>query len=206
VNITGINTHNGTLYHYTCNKVIVSYPQTLLSMATFDLDAQEFAVFANVENYNFWCGDVYVSGNITNQAFQLTVANFSSPFFEALYPGIVFLQKEYPDLRPAQFLAYSKTWLPINQITTLVTTQLRKFAAYGLIDSNFTIATVEYHLYIPHGRNASMAQSPNFYTKLKNLQGHRNTYYVGGLPSYQLSYVVWEHSYNLIQENFPPKH
>jgi len=175
------------------------------NMSPFNLDDSETQVFSQVEVFNFWGGEVFVSGSNTNGAFQMIVSNFSSPFLEPTFPGLLLVQKEYADLRPAAFLAASQAFIPLNNMVTLLNNQLSQFASYGLIDSNFTISDIDYHEYLPHGSTSSITQSPTFYTKLKNLQGHRKTYYVGALASYAGTYITWEHAFNLIQANFPPR-
>jgi hypothetical protein len=44
-----------------------------------------------------------------------------------------------------------------------------------------------------------------FYDKLEDLQGHRNTYYTGGLMNFELVEQIIAYNRNLINKNFPKK-
>jgi len=219
--LVGTNTYTGQAHTFTCDKVIVSYSQTATNMAPFAPDLLEEAVFNNVQVFNFWGGEVFLTGNKTNGQFQMINADFTSPFLEPIYPGLLLVQKEYPNLRPAAFLAGAGTQLSNAAILTLLNSQFAQWASYGLLDS-WNITDVHYHPYLPHAAPGSLACQPsptpynvtpaahnitvcepNLYTLLKLLQGHRNTYYTGGLTAYAGTYIVWEHAYHLIQNYFP---
>jgi len=204
--LKGVNTFTGVASTFTCGQVIVSFAQTTSNLEAFDLDASEITLFNAVNVRHFWGGVITVSGANTTGAFNMNQADFSSPFLEPQYPGLILLNKEYAYLRPATFNLASPVYLPDAAALLLANLQLADLAFNKLINFGWQITDVDYHQYQPYVSGNDLSVSPNFYTRLRQKQGYRNTYHVGAATAYAGSYIVWESAYNLILANFPVKH
>jgi len=65
-----------------------------------------------------------------------------------------------------------------------------------------SINTFIKHEFQPYFPTSVLQDCPNPYTRIKSLQGHKNTYYVGALMTFAESAKVWEHAYQLVNEKF----
>jgi len=202
--LQGINSVTGKDSKFHCDEVIVSFAPTIANLAAFDLDTCETSVWDGVQVRHYWGGVATVTGNNTNGAFNMNNADFSSPFLQATYPGLILLNKQYDYERPATFNLASPTYFSNAAITSLANSQANYFISQGLIDS-FHIDDMDYHQYQPFVSGDDLSVSPNFYTRLRQKQGYRDTWYVGATTAYAGTYIVWEAAYNLITANFPAK-
>jgi len=203
--LKGVNTFTGATSTFTCGQVIVSFAQTTANLQAFDLDTSETTLFNAVNVRHFWGGVVTLSGANTTGAFNMAQADFSSPFLEPQYPGLTLLNKEYDYLRPGTFNLVSHVPLSDTVAKALADLQLADFALHGLINWGWQITDMDYHQYQPYVTGNDLSVSPNFYTRLRQKQGYRNTWHVGATTAYAGSYIVWESAYNLIVANFPKK-
>jgi hypothetical protein len=69
----------------------------------------------------------------------------------------------------------------------------------GTIDSDYY--TFDKWPYFPHVSAQDM--QAGFYTRLEQLQGKQNTYFVGGLMNFELVETIAEYSKALVEKNFP---
>jgi len=97
-------------------------------------------------------------------------------------------------------------FLPDIAAVALAELQLADLALNHIINWGWQITDIDYHQYQPYVSGNDLTVSPNFYTRLRQKQGYRNTWHVGGLTAYAGTYIVWESAYNLIVANFPVKH
>jgi len=203
--LRGISSVTGEETKFHCGEVIVSFAPTIANLEAFDLDTCETTVFDGVKVRHYWGGVATVTGDVTTGAFNINNADFTSPFLQATYPGLILLNKQYDYERPATFNLASPTYFSNAAITSLANSQAAYFISKGLIDS-FHIDDMDYHQYQPFVSGDDLSVSPNFYTRFRQKQGYRDTWYVGATTAYAGTYIVWEAAYNLITANFPAKH
>jgi len=193
---------------FQCGQVITSMAQTLQNLEPFDLDISELVLFSAVKVRHYWGGVISLNqtGGVTTGAFNFNNADFCSPFLEPQYPGLILLNREYAYERPATFNLASANYMTNAGAILLAEAQLWSLANNNVINKGWQITDVDYHQYQPYVSGTDLTVSPNFYTRLRQKQGYRNTWHVGALTAYAGTYIVWEGAYNLIVANFPVKH
>jgi hypothetical protein len=207
IQLRGVNSQTGVDFKYFCGDLVIAFPQTKANLANYDLDDVEDAIFSQIGVRNYWWGTANISGATTSGGFTVQVRDlFGDPFQSAPYPGMIQVMRPHFTITPAAWYAASgDTPVDNAQIAIKVQNHFNTMinAPIGLFDS-VAIDEFHYHQYQPHVINVSaLAVTPNLYTRIANLQGHRHTYYVGGTEGYAASYVVWENSYKLVQTYFP---
>ncbi len=186
-------------FTYKCNKLIVSYPQLLDKLAPLDLDETETAVFQNVRSRYYFAGNVRVGGPLLdgkNFGLNNVNANGSTPALPAvlqIYRALTY--------GPTQMQASSNDAISLDNMRAIVNAQLGRLPS-GLV-SSVTLVDLVYHTFQPYFTTDELAKANGSYTALANLQGHRNTYYVGSLARFAASFLVWEDSLQLVTDHFP---
>ena len=94
--------------------------------------------------------------------------------------------------------------MTVDQITPVIQGQLAKIPAS--VFTNTSIVRVLSHVpFQPYFNAADLAASPNPYTQIAQMQGRRETYWLGSTVTYAESVMVMEHALELINANFPSK-
>jgi len=202
--VIGYNSHNQQPYVYTCENIISAFPQTLDNFQGWDLDSTETQLFQQASWHAFYNGIVTVTGGPASSAgFAVPNVNPFDPLglLTPVFPTITNLIRPL-SYGPAAVQAFSETTsLTQAQITAIVESGLTNVSAAGVLDTKLQF--VNLHQYQPTPSNASLSAQPNFYTRINNLQGHRDTYYTGALLTTSASYAVWNQALLLVQANFP---
>jgi len=186
-------TRGGINYKAKCSKVVFAFSQTPGNIDFIDLDINETAFFSQVSNRVYAGGVVTVTGGLaaaTNNNFTFVHLDFTRPFeFNHVDSGWLAMQttKSYA---PASFYSFSNNQnMTSDQLRTQVTSQFNQIVASynpstgGGLFSSFTINSFHLHEYYPRPSNANLTDATDggFYARLENLQGRRNTYWVGTL-------------------------
>jgi len=199
--VIGYNSYNEKPYVYTCENIISAFPQTLDNFQGWDLDSTEEALFGQASWHAFYNGIVSVTGGPASRAGFAPNVNPYDPLLTPVFPTITNVLRTL-SYGPATVQAFSETNdLTQAQITAIVKSGLANISASGVL--NTTLNFVQLHQYQPTPSNASLSARPNFYTKINNLQGHRDTYYTGALLTTSASYAVWNQALLLVEANFP---
>lgn len=207
VQLRGINTETNREFLYFCDDVVIAFAQTAANLANWDLDTQEQAIFNQVGTRNYWWGTADLtapSAVHSADAFNMQIRNLSDPFLTPPYPSLILVNRGSTNQRPAAWYAASGVQqLSDSAITTIINNNAATMTGLGAL-SSFTITDFNFHEYQPFVKNVTaLTAVPNLYTRIKNLQGYRHTYYTGGLVGYAGSFIVWENAYNLVQAHFP---
>jgi hypothetical protein len=178
-----------------CSNLIIAFAQTLANIDFLDIDLTEENFFSSVTNRVYGGGVVSVTGGIasaTSNNFTFVHLDFTRPFeFNHTNSGWVAIQTTKP-YAPASFYYFANDpTFTRDQLRSQVTAQFDQIvAAYDLqipgggLFSSYDIRQFFVHEYFPHPNN-TVLNNPNnstgFFTGLENLQGRRNTYWVGAL-------------------------
>jgi len=190
-------TRNGHKAKANCGQVIIAFPQTPANIDFMDLDQTEEDFFSSVTNRVYGGGVVEVSGGIasaTNNNFTFVHLDFTRPFeFNHSNSGWLAIQTSL-SYAPASFYHFSNdpTFTREQQLTEVKNQFDQIVAAFnpsipgGGLFSSYIIRHFQAHQYYPHPNN-TVLNNPNnstgFYTALENLQGRRNTFWVGTLQA-----------------------
>ncbi len=188
-------------FSYTCGKLIVSYAQVPEKLTPLNLDETESAVFQNVKSRYYFAGEIRLAGPL-NEGNNFDISNLNSNGTTPVLPAIteIFRARSYG---PAQVKASSNDLISLSSMTDVVKEQLSRLPS-GLV-TGVTLVDLVYHTFQPYFTTDELAKTNGSYTALANLQGYRNTYYVGSLGRFAASFLVWEDSYQLIEAHFPPQ-
>jgi hypothetical protein len=200
------NTVSSAESRFTCNKLIIAHPQTVPNLAYAELDFLEELVFSQVKTRYYFNGVASVTGGAWAGPIPgglgggFTIRNFNpaNAFGQPSFPGLITLARQLP-AGPATILGASDTPLTNAAFNALAVTQIARLHPANLtVNVEFTT----YHEYQPYAVNSAIDHPFGFYTQLRALQGHRNTFYIGTLASYAGSYLVWEQAFDLIKREF----
>lgn len=202
VPVTLIVKVNNTQKVVECGDLIVAYPQLLADIAYLILDPQEIAIFQNVKSYYYYGASFDFSGPYAEEGatFDLNNYNPNNANGYPTFPAITSLSRDFP-YGPGGLFASAAVPITGAAMEAVISTQLR-----GLPVDLITNATLDqfanHEKFLPHFSYADVSSSPNVYTRLKTLQGHRNTYWIGALRNFANSAALWDMSYKFVQQYF----
>lgn len=198
--ITLIIEVNNSLRTAFCKRLVVSHPQLLSNLNYLDLDQQEIDIFKYVSSYLYYTGAFTLSGgSLVNEAFQLTNLNPANPPYSfPVMPAIVNLERSFP-YGPGVVSTDAAQPITDNAMLAVMQTQL---AAIPALMSGINVTVYKPHTsFCPHFPASVLAKSPNVYTDIARLQGHRNTYWIGATEWFANSGLCWNQAYQ-----FPSKY
>jgi len=186
-----------------CDKLIVAYQQTPDNLAPLNLDEAELAVFGSVTVRDYTTSQVTLEGPITANA-PYEFANVRRDRFLSTppLPNLYNFFNSHP-FGPGFAIGFSETLLPEAVLPAIMIA-----AAEGAPTEAVTKVTWEKfwrHEYNPHFSRTVLGGAVNPYTRLDQLQGHRNTFYCGALASTETSAYIWNKNKVKIMPFFPPK-
>jgi hypothetical protein len=190
-----------------CGKLVVAFPQTPANLDFMDLDLQEELFFSTVQNRYYGGGRINLYGPLrTNTGnnytlVQINVTNAPPNETKFVVQGLTAVQTQLT-YAPASFYAFSDTPVTRDQLQTIVESQLDRFPSYLI--TNYTIVEDLFlHEYYPRPNNASLLDPVGFYTKLEQMQGRRDTYWVGTLHAgLAAHHSIMEKTFRLVNEHF----
>jgi hypothetical protein len=175
--------NNGTVnFEVECKKLVIAFPQTPTNLAFVDLDETEKAQFSSIKTRVYSDGTVTIEGpiNSTNNAnFSLSRIDIGNPW-KMVNQGIIAIYNQVP-YAPSNMYGFSDVPISSADYKSLLQIQLN-LVPKSLI-TNYTIHEVNTHGFYPHPSDAALSDPEGFYTKLRKLQGKRNTFWVGVVQS-----------------------
>jgi hypothetical protein len=187
-----------------CGQLVIGFAQTLAKLEVFDLDEKEQQFFANVKTRQYATGRINVAGPITaTPVYNLIHLDVTRPFNNVVNSWLMLNVKV--SYAPTNFLGFSDNLTTSADFRALVTAQLNLVPPTLITSFNFT--ELFFHEYYPYPSNADLTTQKGFYTKLEDLQGRRNTYWVGTLLSgLQAHHAIFDKSYRLAVKHFGSPH
>jgi len=185
------------------DKVIIAISPTIGNLHFLSLNAAETAAFTPVQVHPGFYSVELQSNN--TEFFGASMQNFNNTanFDAPNYPTLTLI---YPAAHPGSFVGHARANSSLDTIETIVATiqtnleQLRE--APNPVD--VALVRVSPHTgYFPHFPVDELAYSP--YRPIYDLQGLRNTFYVGALFPYPDTTLITDHGKRLVDEHFPPK-
>jgi len=162
--------------------LVVAYPQTPANLAFMDLDSVEKAQFSTITTRVYSDGSVYIEGpiNSTNHAnFSLSRFDIGNPW-RMVNQGIIAIYNQVP-YAPSNMYGFSD--VPISSADYKALMQIQLDLVPKSLITNYTIVEVNTHGFYPHPSDAELVDPVGYYTKLHNMQGRRNTFWVGVVQS-----------------------
>jgi len=140
-----------------------------------------------------------VSEQFASQQFLFLNTDLKEYFNVSTATGIIALSKVLP-YGPATGIAYSPKPISEKKLKKIVSEQL------SLLPSPLSATVDEFYLhkYQPYFSWRSLERSPSPYFRLADIQGDKHTFYVGAISSYGSSSLIWEQTFCLVQNYFPP--
>lgn len=190
-------------FSYKCGKLVVAFPQVLSAAAVLGLGPEEYSLFSSVRTRQYITGTLTANeAAVAGQAFNLLNLNLTVPsaFMTPTLPAITQLTRGL-SYGPIQFKASTASNdMSADAIETFVQQQLDGMPAW--IMSDVVVTDLLIHEFQPHFSNAELERPGGAYQGLRNLQGHRNTYWVGALSHFAVSFQLWNAAYELVQQYF----
>lgn len=204
---------SGEYQSYSCGSLFVTFAPVMSqaqsgwggwnsNIAFLHPDQHELNILSKVQHRAYYAFEVNVAGPAAAGAFN--IYNLDPQNYDGLpvFPAISALQRTIP-YGPAAGWASADTDLSIDQITAVIADQLTRMPATVL--NQTSLVTVVSHVpFQPHFSVADLSVSPSPYTRLAQLQGYRDTYWLGSMLTFAESVMVMEHALRLINATFPP--
>lgn len=190
-------------FYQTCKKVVVAYPPTLEAMADFHLDKREHNLLKTVRRRYYYTGtfnaNVTLSPADLVAGFSITNVNISTLLYVPSQPSVMQVSRNLP-YGPVQFKFSSANYLSAETVKEIASQQLAFIPADIL--TNVTDVKVYPHDFAPYFTDEELANPDGGLTALAELQGYRDTFYVGALASFAATFNIWDHSYLLVDQHF----
>ena len=199
---------NGRKKLFIADNLFVAVPQTLSGLSFMDLSKDEIKAFKGVDTRDYFAMEVDVEGQV-NTTGNYAILNFNvlnPPYSEPSYPSVLALTRSLP-YGPTPAWSASDNHIETSAMTEIVANQLNTIVnemPFPAV-SKANLMRIFKHTYQPYYSSHDLSKSPTPYTLIENLQGKKNTYYLGALMTFAESSMVMEHAYQLVTKNFPPK-
>lgn len=198
-------------FAYTCDKLVVAYAQLPDKMGALGLDWRERAVFDQVRERYYFTGELEIEGALDAVgAFNLLnlnvdpSANANGTITPAL-PAITQITRGLP-YGPAQIKASANAPITVEAMEQVVRDQLARFPP-ALLTSARLVKLIR-HVFQPHFTTDALSGGQSTgqgYGGLAGLQGRRDTYYLGSLVRFPITYQLWDYSLRFVSEHFPAR-
>ncbi|KAF4772724.1 flavin-containing superfamily Amine oxidase [Colletotrichum scovillei] len=171
-------------------KLIVAIPPTMENIASYDLTANESALFSKFSALGYWAGVATVHGLNTS----LTNVGAQTPFNQPAIPGTNGFNSAGS---PGDFLVavgFQDTDYTEEDAKAVLVKNLATLAAVGAVpkDAAETVTFPYVSDHKPYCVRVSAEEiKGGFYSKLLALEGARNTYWAGATFSGHNSALVW---------------
>jgi len=197
-------TANGEAFKYKCKKYVVAFPPVLEKIQFMNPDSLETKLFKHVNYRYFYTGLLTnTTGPYQNSAGFFLNTDPSSTYYAPFVASVTTI---------GRLLPYGPYAIQLISPTEITSAQARQI----MLDSLANMTSTVFHTYtlqtiFPHGNYGphfdveSLSKNISPFAKLRDLQGHQNTYYIGALQSMiSASTYIWERSKLMVDEYFPP--
>jgi len=171
-------------------------------LSLFELDSTETEIFSSVKLRHYVDGLISVAGPILspNPLFSLSHFDVTRPFSLAINGWFNFLG--VLSYAPAILSACSDDDITEADFRAKVAQQISLIPSSLITSFNITEFTL--HEYAPYPSNAALSDPIGYYTKLDNIQGRRNTFWTGALPSsIPGHHNIIDAAFRLVERLFP---
>jgi len=221
-----VRINNGrTLQQFTADNIVIAIPQTVTNLAPFLPDLTELATFFDLETREYFALEFNVAGPAAADSFQIVNLDVTQPNTLPKPPAILDFSRTLP-YGPSAGWASSNDYITEAEMVEVITAQLAKMPKSVL--NSVSLTRIIQHVFQPFFPVSMLQCSPNAYrfdlvlfvtswpclcsficflvcfvrSKINNLQGYRNMFYVGAGMTFAESVKIWEHEYRLINANF----
>lgn len=195
-------TSNGQSQLIIANKVIIAIPQTLfnLNLIGMDLNAEEVAAFNRVIiNPGFFA--LELQGVLPYPAVDMM--NFSNVvgYQEPTYPTIATLYPGFASIGAPVLAGLATGNITYNQMLAIVQANITQMKTMSPAPLDLTLLQMIQHTdYFPHFPQSALATSP--WKRIYDLQGKRNTFWLGALPTFADTTLIVDYAYRIVNQNF----
>lgn len=184
------------------DKIIVAIEPTLDNLSPFDLDHDEFELFRYVKvNSGFFDALFSVDTGIPFTYFQ-NYANTHN-FKEPSYPSMLSISSGFAPGYAGGAIFSEDPDFTVAAATAVLEADIVKLDLLPNPITNVTLLEVRKHYGYMGQFTGSVLRSHDPYKKLRLLQGHLNTYYVGALTAFADTSYIAEYAYDLVNYHFP---
>lgn len=195
---------NGQPFIDVCDKFIVAFPPTLQNILFMGPDFTEIEVFESVYFVQEMSSVVQVQGPVTTSGHGFAVANSdrSRPPLNQPPSPLLLQVSRSRTFGPACGYGFSQTPIDQGLLQSVMRDQASNIPSTLLTNSVFT--QFWNHDFAPHWSMPVQAGPVSPYLMAENLQGYRNTYWVGALYTTFDSTKIWNKNHVLMAQHFPP--
>jgi hypothetical protein len=181
---------------------VMAIPPYLDNIKFIDLNYKERNLFSHVNVGHLYMFAVEVEGGIADIGFDNVYNVNLNPNSSSLsIPSITLLSRSL-SYGPAMGYIPSPTPLTDLELNTIITTQLAGVPFFN--STTFIPSSVSHHVHLDFDLSSfNKRRSP--FQRFEYLQGKLNTFWVGALNSIDQTNVILDHTYRLIQHNFPSR-
>lgn len=195
---------NGHHDSYSCGKLFMGFAPIVENLNFMHLDATEKAVFSKLNSRYYYALETNISGPADLiGGFNVLMIDPMQPDFLPAFPTITALQRGLP-YGPAPGWLSANENLPLSNVTEIIKAQLAKIPASVLTNTSL-IRVVPHVPFQPYFSVSDLGTSPTPYTQMTNLQGYRDTYWLGAALTYAESVMVMEHAWRIVNATLPYK-
>lgn len=193
----------------TCGKIIIAFPQIASKMSFLDMDNEELAIFSRVKTEQYFSSAVFTPGFANPSKRYLGYAR-ASPMNDG---HLKRAEKPYgigePQLIFSQNFLFSTiySWAsegiraPIDVVKSLILKDTAGLS--GLTLNQDSIKDFNVWDYFPHFGTNDIVNG--IYKKLDELQGHRDTYYIGSLFLFESVEATIQSTKDIFNRHFAKK-
>lgn len=189
---------NGVLNYDLCDKIIVAFPPTQKNTLPLFLDFQESSLFSTVSTVNVLTAAFNVSTSLEGRYF-LSNTDKNRVNNQPQTPSVITIGRDH-DIGPYCSISFAQYYKSEDFMKNLTKQTIENIPKVYFTNPEFQKFWV--HDYTP--KFSFVAQQANIspFKLMDNLQGHRNTYWVGALRTTYSSTQIWNENKRLIDLYF----
>lgn len=184
-----------------CERLIVAFPPVFPDIDFLIPDLLEAELFVDAVPRYYFTAEINVTGYLNSlPGYSLINVDLTQPFNNCVLPALLAVQRGLP---------YGPSVTGISSDVPISDQEAQEILVRGLgkipndLAATATLLNFRSHnRFQSHFNLKALTKTPGPYTRLKNLQGHRKTYWLSVLGRFAVSTMMWEQSYDLVSEYF----